>query len=333
MPKISIIMVNWNGKFYLKPCLDSIAEQTFKDFELIFIDNNSTDDSVDFVKKNYSFARVVKLKTNKGLLGGNHEGLKYTKGNYIFFLNNDTVLDKNCLMEIFKAVQTKEISRKYTFFAPKIIFINKTLLNSVGIMPYNDGTAKDIGIFEDANNYTEQFEIFGPMGSASIYSRKVLEKIRSHGKYFDENYFGYYDDTDLDFRLRWIGEKALYLPKAIVYHHGNASFKKTGKTALYHSNKNKILNFVRNYPTSILIKNLPVFIIRQIISIVYYLVQFNFSPIAGKIKAIRLLPQYIRLRNENLRKNIKNVKNVERFIVYKDTIKSIIGKVKPLSQD
>ena len=123
-------MVNWNGKFYLKPCLDSIAEQTFKDFELIFIDNNSTDDSVDFVKKNYSFARVVKLKTNKGLLGGNHEGLKYTKGNYIF-VTGPEIGETVTANEVYKDTQYIIMSGKITEvnqddFTVKIVTIDKS---------------------------------------------------------------------------------------------------------------------------------------------------------------------------------------------------------------
>jgi len=97
MPLVSIIIVNWNGKKWLTGCLSSLNKQTFRNFEIIIVDNGSTDNSAAFVRKNYSDAIIVKNSNNLDFSGGSNVGIKYSKGKYILFLNNDTVFKKDFL--------------------------------------------------------------------------------------------------------------------------------------------------------------------------------------------------------------------------------------------
>jgi GT2 family glycosyltransferase len=91
--KISIIILNFNGQTFLDKCLNSIKEQTFSDFETIFFDNLSTDESVELVKKNFPWVKLISSKENLYFARGNNEATKHAQGEYLFFLNNDTWLN------------------------------------------------------------------------------------------------------------------------------------------------------------------------------------------------------------------------------------------------
>ena len=94
---VSVIIVNWNGRKWLEKCLDSLRVQTYKNFEVIFVDNASTDDSVDFVEKNYPEVVILKSDRNLGFAGGNNLGIDNSKGEFILFLNNDTWVKEDFL--------------------------------------------------------------------------------------------------------------------------------------------------------------------------------------------------------------------------------------------
>ena len=96
MIEVSIVIVNYNGKDLLKTAIDSINKQTKENYEIILVDNNSTDDSIDFIRKNYKNVRIVQNKENEGYVGIN-PAIKHCKGKYIFFANNDLSLDRNCI--------------------------------------------------------------------------------------------------------------------------------------------------------------------------------------------------------------------------------------------
>ena len=102
-PLVSLIIVNWNGKKWLRNCLDSVYSQNYKNFEVIFVDNASTDDSVDFVKDNYPETKIIQNEDNYGFAKGNNIATRIAKGKYLFFLNNDTKVGKNFLTELVKS--------------------------------------------------------------------------------------------------------------------------------------------------------------------------------------------------------------------------------------
>jgi len=102
--KVSVIIVNWNGKQHLEECLDSLSKQTFKAFETILVDNGSTDGSVEYVKQNFPGIRIVELDQNEGFCGGNNIGLQHARGDFIALLNNDTLVDIHWLEELYKAM-------------------------------------------------------------------------------------------------------------------------------------------------------------------------------------------------------------------------------------
>src|SRR3989344_4230145 len=105
MPRLSLVVLNWNGKQHLETCFNSIKDQSYKDFETLLVDNGSNDGSVEFVREKFPWVRIVALPKNVGFARGNNAGIKEAKGDYILTLNNDTKLEKDCLKNLVSVVE------------------------------------------------------------------------------------------------------------------------------------------------------------------------------------------------------------------------------------
>jgi|APSaa5957512622_1039677.scaffolds.fasta_scaffold07825_4 GT2 family glycosyltransferase len=209
-PLISIIILNWNGKEVLKECLDSVKAQTFKDHETIVVDNASTEGSQEFLKKNYSWAKLVQNKENLGYAGGNNGGIRKAKGDWILILNNDTVLDKNFLKELNTCKDKADIFGVKNYFYDK-----KETIWSVG-SKVNKLTmrASLIGNKEKDQGQYDDTKIEHAVGSAILAKKEVFNKIG----YFDESYFAYYEETEWQTRAIVAGFKIALCPKAKLWH-------------------------------------------------------------------------------------------------------------------
>lgn len=263
-PKVSIIVLNWNGKKYLKDCLTSLENQTFySNFETILADNGSKDDSVKFVRKNFPRIKIVENKKNLGFAEGNNRGIKSAKGEYVFILNNDTKLDKNCLERL---VEATERDNQIGMSTPKILFLkNPQLINSVGTKIYFDGMSRARGEMEiDKGQYNQVEEILLPSGCAGLYRKKMLDEIGL----FDENFFAYCEDTDLGLRGRLAGWKAILVPSAIVYHHWSGTVGKYSSLKAFLVERNHFWVALKNFPLTLLFL-LPFYTILRYCFLIY----------------------------------------------------------------
>src|SRR3989344_3492895 len=221
MIKASIIIPNWNGQELLKDCLVSLAKQTYKNFEIILVDNNSTDNSIGFTEKNFPQVSIVKLKKNFGFAKAINTGVKKSNAKYVIFLNNDTEVDKNWFKNLVDCANLH----------PEVISVNSKLLNyysrklidGIGIIINEVGQAKSIGWQEKhSGQYEKEEYIFGATGGGSLFRRADFVKVGG----FDENYFMYSEEVDFAFRAQFLGYKSIYSPQSIVYHKHKASAKK-----------------------------------------------------------------------------------------------------------
>lgn len=227
MPQISVIIVNWNGKRFLKNCIESVLNQTYKSFEIIVVDNGSTDGSIELLETQYCNKTIlIKNKTNYGFARGNNIGIVQAKGDYIVTLNNDTVADEKWLSEL---VQPVLDDPKIGLCGSKILLTQTPgKIDSVGINIFPDCMSRQRGHNEfDSGQYTRNEEILLPSACAALYRKKMLDEIGL----FDEDFFAYCEDTDIGLRARLLGWKAILVPSAIIYHYysgtlGKASSKK-----------------------------------------------------------------------------------------------------------
>lgn len=229
-PKVSIIIVNWNGRRYLNECLTSVFHQTYPNYDVILVDNGSTDGSVEFVRKNCPKVKTIKLDRNYGFARGNNvgieEALKDKNVKSIVSLNNDTKVDKNWLSELVKVAESNE---KIGMCVPKILKMdNPAIIDStggilklglkLGFIVTNRGCGE-----VDKGQYDEKLDIMGIGGASGLYKREMLEEIGL----FDESFFTYCEETELSWRANKKGWKARYVPASVVYHKGSGTSKKS----------------------------------------------------------------------------------------------------------
>ena len=250
-PKISVIIVNWNGKHHLQECLDSLSKQTFKDFETILVDNGSTDGSVEFTKHNFPDIKLIKLKQNEGFCKGNNIGFQNASGEFVALLNNDTKADKYWLQELCSVIEQDFqtgicASCMADYFNPEII---DTAGDGYDIC----GVGFKIGNGLLVSDYQKKRYVFGACAGAALYRRSMLVKIG----FFDEDFFAMGEDIDLSFRARLAGYKCIYVPKAVVYHKVNQTIGAGTDFLIYHARRNVEYTYFKNMPALLLLATLP----------------------------------------------------------------------------
>jgi len=287
---ISVIVLNWNGRIHLKECLDSLRYQTYKDFEVIFVDNGSTDNSVEFVRENFPDVTILTLNKNAGFSKGNNEGIKIAKSEYIVLLNNDTKVDKYWLGELYKSVcKHPEIS----FFASKI--------DSAGDGYAICGAPFKIGHYENGSKYSQENIVFGACAGASLYKKEMLNDVGL----LDDDFFAIYEDGDLNFRAQLKGYKCLFVPSAIVYHKGSSSIGTLTDFYVYYGQRNVEYLYIKNMPFLLILKNAYIHLLYILLAFVYFLIKGKaIRFIQAKIDVLRNLSNLLKKRLE-IQKNRK----------------------------
>jgi len=248
-PLLSVIIPNWNGKHFLTECIDSLKEQTFRDFETILVDNGSTDGSAEFAEKRYGeFIRVLRNKENLGFAGGNNIGIQAARGEYIVLLNNDTWADPHWLEELVKATQ---IDSLIGMWGSKIrSYFQRNKIEGIGELIYWDGLCRAQGQFEqDDGQYEVMQEILFPPGCGAMYRKSVLDEIGL----FDEDFFAYGDDTEIGIRARLAGWKCLYVPRAIIYHKNSGTGGQHSPFKAYYVERNRFWITLKYFPLPLLL--------------------------------------------------------------------------------
>jgi GT2 family glycosyltransferase len=216
---LSVVVVNWNGREHLEVCLGSLLDQTLEGIEVILVDNGSTDDSLALVRERFGArVRIIESATNLGYAGGLDLGLAAARGRYLFALNSDTEVERECLATLLAAADRHPNAG---MLAPKILsFSDRTVIDNVGHLLYPDGLSRGRGRLEvDRGQYDREEEILLPSGCAVLLRRAMLADVGD----FDAELFAYCDDTDLGLRGRLAGWRCWSVPAARVYHKYSAA--------------------------------------------------------------------------------------------------------------
>jgi hypothetical protein len=308
---ISVVILNYNGMRFLDRCLASIQDQTYADFEVIIVDNASTDGSAEYAKSRCPWIKVIINQENLGYAGGTNVGIMQARGEYILTLNNDTWIDKGFIESLAEPLAEKDVG----MCASKMLLLDGKI-NSTGICISRSGAAWDRGMFEpDTGQYDQREEVFGPCAGAALYRREMLEEIGL----FDEDFFLYMEDVDLAFRGRLAGWKCVYVPEAVVYHHHGGTAAPESDLSVYYVNRNVIWYVVKDFPLAILLTSLPFILARNLAAIPYYILLGQGRVIfKSKLDALRGVPGMIRKRRQVLRVTPDN--EIARFIRYRARI-------------
>lgn len=224
---VSIGIVTYNSEDYVIPCLRSVFEQTWSSFEVVVLDNCSIDGTVERIRQNYPDVQLFLNSRNTGFSRGHNRLIAETNGGYYMPLNPDVVLTPNYVQEMIKALEREP---EIGWVCGKLLFLSKAgeqtdRIYSTGHKIYRNGIIGNIGYGEHDNGQYEQAqEVFGANGAAPLYRRAMLEDIRVGAEeYFDEMFFMYGSDPELDWRARILGWHCWYTPIAIGYHVASAS--------------------------------------------------------------------------------------------------------------
>ena len=219
-PKVSIITINWNGKEDTAECLESVKRLDYPNYEIIVVDNASTDGSVEFLRERFPEITYIENEENVGWTGGCNAGIEYAmKGGveYVFILNNDIVVDKDCLKEL---VKVAESDPKIGFVGPRIRsyeepekIISQGVSLNYKTLRVKKGEVRDMGQFKGVKdvNWVDD--------TVLLVKKSVIEKVGMH----DPVYFMYAEDTDWSYRVTNAGFRILYTPLASVWHKHHAS--------------------------------------------------------------------------------------------------------------
>lgn len=272
--RISVIIVNWNGKHFLEGCLTSLREQTFKDFEIILIDNGSTDGSPEFAKAHFPEVTVVGLPQNYGFCVANNVGIRRSQGEYVALLNNDAEASPRWLQALAGALDSNP---QVGFCASKmLLYDHPDIVDSAGDIFHTCGVGDKRGRQQrDDGQFDEITSVFGACAGAALYRRQMLEDVGL----FDEDFFAYDEDIDLSFRAQLNGYQCLFVPDAVVYHHLKGTSRKLPEKSLYLARRNALYVLVKNMPTGLLCRRLPYILCYYFAGDVSYITRGSWKPV------------------------------------------------------
>ena len=253
--KTAIIILNWNGEKLLEQFLPSVVEFTAKQAEIYIADNNSTDNSIDFITKNFPSVKIIKNAINGGYAKGYNDALKHIDADIFCLINSDIEVTENWLNPILNEFKNDE---NIGVLQPKILdFKDKTKFEYAGAAggfldffgyPYCRGR-----IFNDIEKDTKQFnkisDIFWASGACFFIKSNLFRELNG----FDEDYFAHQEEIDLCWRVQNAGFKIKYIPNSIVYHVGGATLSNLNPKKTFLNFRNSLLNILKNVPNRYLI--------------------------------------------------------------------------------
>ncbi|MDW8054649.1 MAG: glycosyltransferase family 2 protein [Anaerolineae bacterium] len=261
MSRVDVVIVNWNGLRYLPECLEALSQQVFQDFQVWFVDNGSSDGSVNWVREHYPHIRVIANNVNRGFAAANNQAIRCGSAPFVATLNNDAVPEPKWLAEMVKAMESHPTvgmvaSLMLFYSAPSII-------DSAGIAVDRLGFAWNrLGGLPTHSSEREPTSVFGACAGAALYRRAMLDQIGL----FDEDFFAYLEDVDLAWRAQWAGWDCLYVPTARVLHRHSATAGEGSPLKDYLLARNKVWLVAKNYPVQDLAIRLPLILAYDFVS-------------------------------------------------------------------
>lgn len=347
---LSIIIIHYRTKHYLKTCLDSLLAQTYDPIEILFINNNSGDDSVEYVMKyeegNFSALQIslISNKENLGYAGAANQGISLAKGDYVVITNPDIIFEPDYFEKtIARMEQDTKIAaltgkiKKFNFEAagikpgeisenPKLEAGKTNLIDTAGLFCYPDRRVIDDGQgLEDNGQFDEEKEVFGISGACPLYRREALEDVEIGNEYLDNDFFMYKEDVDLSWRFLLFGWKCLYHPEAVAWHGRGTGVEqrfstsqllknrgKSSKFQKFFGLKNQRLMQVKNEIPKNLLKDLWPIFKKEILTFGYVLFREPYL-LKSYFKFLQQLPRALQKRKTIMRRKRVTAEEMEKW--------------------
>jgi GT2 family glycosyltransferase len=273
-PQVSLLVINWNGEKLLRDCLDSLLRTDYDNFELIVVDNNSTDNSIELLRSYGDKIKLICNPENSGYAKGCNIGIKESKGKYISTLNNDIAVVPDWLtkgvsfLESHPEVGAVSPRQMNYFERDKIDILFSVIHRDLSFIPFMED--------ETWNNQIPVSYVVSVNGASGIWRKSMLDELSG----FNEVYHSFYEETDLCLRALVHGWKCAFVPDSVVYHMRSESYKSMNLFVFFLSHRNRRMMLLNNYSTHYLLSKLPILLTIE----TYRFIKF--------IKTPTLLPAY-----------------------------------------
>jgi N-acetylglucosaminyl-diphospho-decaprenol L-rhamnosyltransferase len=285
-PEISVVVVNYNAGHHLAACLASLRAQTFTNFEVILVDNASTDASMQGVEDETGWLTVLRQTRNLGFAAGNNVGAKAARGRLLALLNPDAIAEPDWLEQVLAAEAAHPDCRMIACL--QVMTGDPLRMDGAGDCYLAYGFAWRGGFGHWLANAPAAGECFAPCGAAAVYPRDLFLKLGG----FAETYFCYHEDVDLGFRMRLAGESCQFAPLAKVRHAGSAITGRTSRFSIFHGVRNGVWTYMRNMPLALLLPTLPVWVLGSLALLARGALIGRFEPtLSGLAAGLAALPR------------------------------------------
>ena len=284
-PYISIIIPHFNGIEVLSECIKSLSKTDFQSYEIIVVDNASSDGSQNWIKKNYPEIILLESESNYGYAGGCNKGSQIAMGEYLVFLNNDTTQEPDWLTHLFNCFQTKD---NIAAVQPKILnYYDRTIFDYAGgagglmdkyCYPFARGRVflnqeKDVGQYDDSR------ECFWASGTSMMVKKELFQLVGG----FDEVFFSHMEEIDLCWRLQALGYKIWVEPRSVIFHKNATTLPMFTHRKYYLNHRNSLLMLFSNHNILDTIYYGAARILLEFVAICYSIIKIDFNHITGII--------------------------------------------------
>jgi GT2 family glycosyltransferase len=290
---VAVLIVNWNGGELLTHCLESVRQQRRAPDHIVVVDNGSSDDSLKRAEQLLRGVELIQLPSNVGFARANNIAARAARQfDALALLNPDAVADPEWLSALVSAAEREPMTA--SFASQMLLASTPQYLDGAGDSYHVSGRAWRNGHRVSSTGWpAADVEVFGPCAAAALYRREAFDEVGG----FDEQYFCYFEDVDLAFRLRLRGYRCVYVHSAVVRHVGSALSGYRGNFAVYHGERNAVWTFMKNMPGLLLWLYLPQHIALNVAALLYYPWRGQGKVVfRAKLDALRGLPSVLRRR-------------------------------------
>ncbi len=309
---LSIIIPHLKGEKNLLECIESIPLNI--NYEIIIVDNNSRDDSIKIAKEKFSHIKIVHSKVNRGYAGGCNLGEEYANGEFLLFLNDDTIIINDAIETLLKLIQSND---NISSVQPKILnFYNNKKFDYAGAsggyidyLGYPFARGRIFNTIENDNNqYDNKKKIFWASGTAFITRKNIFNKMYQ----FDEDLFAHMEEIDYHWKCHLNNYDVYVEPKAIIHHKGGATLKYGSYKKIYLNHRNSMILFLTNNQNLSLLTIVKRIVLEKM-ACVYYLLTINLKAAIAVIMGnlwCMININYIYKRRKNIQKIVKGSINI-----------------------
>jgi hypothetical protein len=289
-PEVAVLVINYNGKHFLKACLESLEKQTYKNYQVYIVDNASADGSIEYVKQHFPWVKTIVFSENLGFAKAYNEATRMINADYAVFLNNDTKVDSDWLSELVKSALDDE---SVVAVGSKILFYARPdILQHAGAKITPTGGGMDIGQCESDDEKYNKRGFVGAVCGAAMLVRKD-EFLRLGG--FDDDFFAYFEDTDFCWRAWLHGYKVIYVPTSVVYHKFGGSWGPLeSPRRIFLAQKNQAMSMIKNFELKNLVQGLILLLAYSGVKALVFLRHKSYRSVFAMISASHWVLQNLR---------------------------------------